>query len=206
MMERVLADLDSRGVSTVELHANPEAVEFYAPFSFKKLDDISFFAREPPLGVSGADGAASGAFSWLSPGDAPFMAKAMSSALDYDGGDTLEALTKSPPYHALSRTEDGRSTALITSRVGHDLNAAGPWIMERPGRKAAEGMMREFLSRAPAKRVDVLAMSSSEVAGPALEACGFSLAKAGLVRLVRSSGHVARYPESVLCIGHLCLI
>ena len=206
MMERVLADLDSRGVPTVELHADPKAVDFYAPFSFKKFEDISFFVKNAPHRIDGPGEASSGRFEWLSKDRLPTAAGALSPALGYDERSLLEALARGPPDNSLARTEDGRCTAVALSRIGHDINAVGPWTMDRPSKDDAVDMIRVLLSAAPAKRMDLLALSSSEVAGHALEVCGFELAKAGIVRLVRSTGRVSPYSESVLSIGHLCMI
>ncbi|MGD9962351.1 MAG: GNAT family N-acetyltransferase [Thermoplasmata archaeon] len=206
MMERILAELDSRGVSTVELHAERKAIEFYAPFSFRKLDEISYFVRELPAEAAVPDLGPGDPFSWVPPGDAPKTAKTLSSVLGYDEGDLQRALVKFPPDHTLLRSEGGRPTALMLSRIGRDLNAVGPWVMDNPGGKDADAMMRAFLSTTPRKRVDILAPSSSEVSATCLQACGFGLAKAGILRLARSSVHVSKYPESVLSIGHLCLI
>lgn len=205
MMEKVLADLDSRGVSSVELHANPEAVEFYDQFSFRKLEDVSYYSREPAA-VGGGSAPADLDLSWLSPGDLPVMSEAVSSATGYMKDDLERALSKTPPDQALARMKDGRATALLLSRTGLELNGAGPWTMENPTRSDAEDMLRTLLSAVPAKRTDVLSPMSNEVASSALGSCGFSLVKAGIVRVVRTSGRASRYPESLLCLGHLGLI
>lgn len=205
MVESVLAELDSRGVRTVELHANPDAVEFYNQFSFRRLEDLSFLVRQPPLEAA-AQTTDDRGYAWLSPGDVSIMAEAIHSMLGYDKGDLKKALSKSPPQYALSRSEEGRPTAMVLSRVGQDINAAGPWVMEMPDKVGAERMMRAFLSRAPAKRIDVLAPSSNEVALAAFEACGFTLAMGGIVRTSRSSETAARFSQSVLAVGHVGLM
>lgn len=206
MIERVLADLDSRGVKSVELDAEPKAIEFYSPYSFKRMEEVSYFVRPPSDDAAETEDAASGAFSWLSPSDTPAMAKTVSSAIGYDEGDLRRVLARNPPDHALSSAAEGRLSNLLISRIGRDIHAIGPWIMETPAKDDAERMMRALLSRVPGKRADVLSPSSNEVARAALESCGFNKARTGIVRLVRSSGHMPLLPESVLCIGHVSLI
>jgi ribosomal protein S18 acetylase RimI-like enzyme len=205
MMENVLAGLDSRGVSSVELHANPEAVEFYNQFSFKKVEEVSYYSREPAA-VDGGAGPADHVLSWLSPGDVSVISEAVSSATGYGRDDVERALSKTPPHQVLARMADNRATALLLSRTGLELNGAGPWIVENPTEVEAEGMLRALLSAVPAKRMDVLSPMSNEVASRTLGSCGFSLVKAGIVRVARTSGHASRYPESLLCLGHLGLI
>ncbi|MDQ1372303.1 MAG: family N-acetyltransferase, partial [Candidatus Thermoplasmatota archaeon] len=206
MIERVLADLDSRGVKSVELDAEPKAIEFYSPYSFKRMEEVSYFVRPPSDPAVEVEDAASGAFSWLSPSDTPAMAKTVSSAIGYDEGDLRRVLARNPPDHALSSVAEGRLNNLLISRIGRDIHAIGPWIMESPVRDDAERMLRALLSRVPGKRADVLSPSSNEVARAALDACGFEMARTGIVRLVRSSGHMPLLPKSVLCIGHVSLI
>lgn len=205
MMENVLADLDSRGASTVELHANPEAVDFYGPFSFKRLEDISYYSKVPPHTHHRARPDRP-AYSWLSPGDTSLMSEVMSSSTGYVRDDLERALSCMPPGQVLAKAGDCRTSALLLSRTGLELNGAGPWFMDGPTKAEAEGMMQTMLSAVPAKRTDVLAPESNEVAKAALESCGFSLAKAGIVRLARSSRPTGRFPSSVLSIGHLGLI
>lgn len=205
MMEEVLSELDSGGISSVELHANPEAVEFYRQFSFKRLEDISFLAKEPPLHAPRA-APLGGVYSWLPAGASSVMSEALSSAAGYRKDDMVRALEKMPPNNCLARTEDGRTTAMLLSRTGFELNAAGPWVMDDPTIAHAEGMMKEMLSAVPAKRMDVMAPASNEIALTAFETCGFSVVKAGIVRVVRSSERVGPFPRSVLAIGHLGLI
>lgn len=200
MVESVLGELDSRGVETVELHANPDAVDFYDQFSFRTVEEVSFLIKDPPYDAAGANGAQ---FSMLEQADAPAIAELMSSSTGYSRAEVQRALVSSPPHHALSRMARGRLNAVLLSREATELNAAGPWIMERPTGDDAESMLRAYLSRVPAKRIDVLARSSSEVAMSAFGACGFKTVKAGIVRTVRSSEPPVKYPESVLAVGHL---
>ena len=206
MIETVLADLDSRGVSSVELHANPEAVEFYNQFSFKRLEDITFFAKDAPHSFPEPSAPSESSFSWLSPDDAPALSEALSTVFGYKKEDVEKALSKTPPHQALARIVSGRATAMFLSRTGRDLNAAGPWFMDEPTRAEADGMIRTMLSAVPAKRVDVLSPASNEVAKATFESCGFSVAKAGIVRVARSNSAANRYPGSVLSLGHLGLI
>ena len=206
MMEAVLADMDSRGVSSVELHANPEAVEFYNQFSFRRLEDITFFAKEAPHSFPEPSTPKASSFSWLSPDDPPALSEALSAVFGYTRGDVEKALSRVPPHQALARMVSGRATALLLSRTGRDLNAAGPWFMDEPSRAEADGMIRTMLSSVPAKRVDVLSPASNEVAKATFESCGFSVAKAGIVRVSRSNGAASRFPGSVLAIGHVGLI
>ncbi len=200
MVESVLGDLDSRGVETVELHANPDAVNFYDQFSFRTVEEVSFLIKDPPYDAAGAHDAQ---FSMLEPTDAPVIAELMSSSTGYSQAEIQRALISSPPHHALSSMARGRLNSVLLSREATELNAAGPWIMERPTGDDAESMLRAYLSRVPAKRIDVLARSSSEVAMSAFGACGFKTVKAGIVRTVRSSEPPVKYPESVLAVGHL---
>gem|GEM_PF-5172108 len=206
MMEDVLADLDSRGVSSVELHANPEAVEFYNQFSFRRLEDITFFAKEAPHAYPEPLGLMAPSYSWHPPDDASAISDVLSTAFGYMKDDVEKALSKMPPHQVLARTGHGHATAMFLSRTGMDINAAGPWFLDEPSRAEAEGMLRTMLSAVPAKRVDVLSPASNEVAKATFESCGFSVAKAGIVRVARSSGTANRFPGSILSIGHLGLI
>lgn len=202
MMDEVLAGLDSRGVSAVELHANPEAVRFYDQFSFRRVEDISFCIKDPPHEPSSGAGGQE-AFEQLPPGDLVGVPEALSSATGYPEPDIASALRRMPPNMVLARREGGRATALLVSRTAVKLNAPGPWFMDRPDRAGAGGMMRMLLSRVPAKRMDIMAPASNEVAVAVFESCGFTVAKAGIVRLTRSSGPVRPFSDSVLMSGHL---
>ncbi len=202
MMGEVLAGLDSRGVPTVELHANPEAVRFYDQFSFRRVEDVSFYSKDPPHepGPS-ADGQES--FEQMPPGDLEGVSEALSRATGYPEPDIDNAIRRIPPDLVLARREGGRATALLLSRTAVKLNAAGPWFMDRPDRASAGAMMHMLLSRVPAKRVDIMAPVSNEVAAAVVSSCGFTVAKAGIVRLSRSSGPVRPFSDSVLMSGHL---
>ncbi|MEW5747728.1 MAG: GNAT family N-acetyltransferase [Candidatus Thermoplasmatota archaeon] len=205
MVQEALDDLDSRGISTVELDANPEAADFYDQFSFRRVEGVSFMVRDPPhdaLQVA-ADTAS---YAWLGPSDMPAVAEATSAAMGHRGDEVLAAMRKLPPDHALSSVGPGRPRDVIVSRAAVALNAAGPWVMERPTAARAESMMRTLVSGMPAKRVDLLVPASSEPAAQALGACGFRPARDGIVRMARSAEPVRRFPSSVLAVGHLGLI
>lgn len=206
MVESALAELDSRGVRTVELHANPESTEFYDQFSFKSVERVSYMYRQPshPEVVNRGDSPFS--LNTLSPDDHGLMADVTAAATGYDRDEMLRAISKSPPDHAFSRREAGRTTSLVMSRVGKDIMGVGPWVMERPVKADASAMMHAFLSAVPSKRMDVLAPASSEVAIAAFEDCDFTLVKPGIVRTARSSERVERYSPSVLSLGHLAMI
>lgn len=207
MLESVLPELDSRGVRTVELHANPEVSHFYHQFSFKRLEEVAYIVREPPKEPHTPQGeAADSGLSWLPREGTAGMAEVMSSSLGYDKGDMTRALSKSPPHLALARREAGRTTALLVSRTTKELSAAGPWVMEEPDAASAETMLRMFLSRAPAKRMDILAPASNAASVAAFKACGFTMARAGIVRMSRSSEPQRKSSESVLSLGHVGMI
>lgn len=205
MMEQVLSGLDSRSVPLVELHANPEAVEFYDQFSFKRVEAVSFWAKEPPHGCGAASrrGAAPVARPELDINGASEM---LASSTGYVVGDIARALVAAPPDDVVCRMREGRATALLISRSGHDLYGAGPWLMERPTAVEAESMMRELLSRLSPKRIDLLVPESNATAEAALRSCGFSTLKKGIVRVARSSGQVEAFPESLLAVGHVGLV
>lgn len=205
MMEHVLSDLDSRGVPSVELHANPEAVEFYDQFSFKRVEDVSFWAKDPPS----ERGAAS--LPMPPPAEQPSLdlrevSEEIASSTGYVADDIARALSVAPPDHVVSRARDGRMTALLLSRAGHDLNGAGPWLMHRPTAGDAEAMMQELLSIASPKRMDLMVPESNAIAEAAISSCGFSVLKRGIVRVARSSGPVRAFPECLLAIGNVGLV
>jgi len=206
MMDSVLADLDSRGVTAVELHANPEAVRFYDQFSFRRLEDVSYFSKDPPHACPA--GAASGRVGqFLPPDTSPdSLADPLSAATGYRAGDLENGLSRLPADTMLARREAGRTTALLMSRTGEDLNGMGPWFIEGPTQAEAEAMVYAMFTAVPAKRIDVMVPGSNALAKSTLEACGFSLAKGGIVRVVRSSRPVSPFPESVFATGHLGLI
>lgn len=205
MMEEVLAELDSRGVPSVELHANPEAVDFYDQFSFKRVEDISFFAKDPPHSPSAREGSDSG-FSLVPPEEARAVSETLSQFTGYVQGDIERALSRLPPNQVLTVKVGGRTRAMLLSRTGLDLNATGPWVMDKPAESEAGAMMRAMLQLVPAKRVDILTPGSNSVARAALISCGYSAMKDGIVRVVRSSAPVRAFPESLLAVSHVGLI
>jgi predicted N-acetyltransferase YhbS len=205
MMQEVLSSLDAKEVPSVELHANPEAVEFYDQFSFKRVEDISFCAKDPPYARQGF-APLQGLFSPLPDHDPSMFSDTLADATGYVQADIRKAISKCPPDHAVAAETGGRVTALLLSRTGHDLNGAGPWFMETPDAGRAEAMMNALLSRVPQKRMDVLMPESNEVSRSALASCGFSVMKGGIVRVARSSRSVRAYGDSLLAIGHLGLI
>lgn len=206
MMESVLADLDASGVSDVELHANPEAVEFYSQLGFSWVEHISFLSNTAPRLLAERSGPTAGRFSWLTPEDTRLIPGALSRAMGSREEEVVAALSKDPVHHALARVEEGTATAALLSRTGRDLNSMGPWVMDDPSESEAGSMMRAMLAAVPDKRVDLCVPGANSIAAAALGSCGFSLVKAGLVRLSRSSGPVAPFPRSLLAVGHLGLI
>lgn len=206
MMGSVLADLDASGVSDVELHANPEAVEFYSQFGFARVEDISFLSNSAPHASAGDGHAVEGRFSWLTPQGMGLVPGLLAGAMGGTADEIGAALIRDPVHHALARIEDGEATAALLSRAGHALNSMGPWVMDDPSLDEASAMMRVMLSSVPDKRVDVCAPGANGLALSALEACGFSTVKAGIVRLSRSSGRVEPFPRSLLAVGHQGLI
>ncbi len=206
MMRSVLADLDSRGVTAVELHANPEAALFYEQFSFRRVEEVAYFSKDPPHGGPSSS-SGGGRFSFLpSPLAATSVATPLATATGYLPGDVERGLSRLPAHQVLARGGGGRPTAMLLSRTGQDLNGMGPWFMEDPSQAEAEMMMREMLGAVPAKRTDLMVPGANTVARAALASCGFSVAKEGIVRLVRSSGPFEPFPASVLAAGHLGLI
>lgn len=206
MMETVLADLDSAGVSEVELHANPEAEDFYSQFGFTRVEDISFLSREGPHRHANPEGDAGCVYSWLTQKDLQLVPGLVAKTLGLREDETVAALAKDPPHHALARVRAGAATAALLSRTGLHLNAMGPWVMEDPSEEDAVEMMRRMMASVPSKRCDVCAPSSSEVAIGALRSCGFTLAKGGIVRLSRSGRRAQRFPRSLLAVGHQGMI
>jgi predicted N-acetyltransferase YhbS len=204
IVQEALAALDSRGVRVVELHANPEAAQFYHQFSFKGLEDISFVVKEPSHRTTSRVGAT--AHTWLGPSDLPAVAQRISGATGCRADDALRAMMTLPPDHMLSAGPADRMTDLLISRSGASIHDTGPWIMEAPTGARAVEMMGEMISGMPAKRVDLLVPASSEPAAAALGSLGFTTARAGIVRMVRSDGPAARFPPSVLAVGHIGLI
>lgn len=206
LVQEALDDLDSRGVSAVELDANPEAVDFYDQFSFRRIEGISFMVKDPPHDAMHVAEDTASSFAWLGPADIPAIAGTTSAAMGYRGDEVQRAMTKLPPDHALSSAGPGRPRDVIISRAAVALNAAGPWVMERPTAARAESMMQMLVSRMPPKRVDLLVPESCGPAAQALGACGFRSARDGIVRMARSAEPVRRFPSSVLAVGHLGLI
>ncbi len=206
MVHEALDDLDSRGVSTVELDANPEAADFYDQFSFRRVEEVSFMLKDPPHDALRLTEDAASSFAWLGPEDIPAIAEVTSAAMGHRGDEVLRAMKELKPDHALSSAGPGRPRDVIVSRAAVALNAAGPWVMERPTAARAESMIRALVSGMPPKRVDLLVPAPCEAAAQALRACGFRSARNGIVRMARSAAPVRRFHPSVLAVGHLGLI
>jgi hypothetical protein len=202
MMDAVLDHLDLRGVKNVELHANPEAAEFYSQFGFRRVEEVSFYTNDTPHAghaLKTGDPLAAG-LSWLPPKDIDTIASVESGMLGYRRQECARALTIDPPHFALAVREGEGIRGLLLARTGLDLNSVGMWVLADPDAETAEAMMRTVFSSMPNKPFHACIPTASSVSRDVMGKCGFSLLKDDIVRMSRSSGAVRPFPEEVLSV------
>ncbi len=208
MMRDALQNLDSLGVDNVELHAMPDAAEFYTQFGFRRIEEISFFCRHPGTGGLHDVVAPSSndEFKLLNLEEILSVSECQKRMMGYPESDFRYALRTDPPKYPVGRIVGRSMTSMLVARTGSDLNPIGPWFMNHPDKTTARAMLRYAIARLPDRRTDVGVSSSNELAKEIFSDEGFSLMTDGVVRVSRSSRTIDPFPPGLLAIGHLGVI
>ncbi|MBU1159036.1 MAG: GNAT family N-acetyltransferase [Candidatus Thermoplasmatota archaeon] len=208
MMRDALQNLDSLGVDNVELHAMPDAADFYNQFGFKKVEEISFFCKHRGTGgfQDTVDPPMDAEFRLLDSDETLSLSECQARMMGFHECDFQYALNTDLPECPVGRIVGGSTTAMLIARKGSDLNPLGPWFMNHPDRKTARAMLRYVIARLPDRRTDVGISSSNELAKEIFLDEGFSLMTEGVVRVSRSARAVSPFPRELLAIGHLGVI
>ncbi len=208
MMRDALQNLDSLDVDNVELHAMPDAADFYTQFGFKRVEEISFFCKHPGTGGlhDVVDPPSNAEFRLLDLDETLSVSECQARMMGYHESDFRYALKTDPPKYPVGRIVGSSMTSMLVARTGSDLNPIGPWFMNHPDKKTAHAMLRYAIARLPDRRTDVGVSSSNELAKEIFLDEGFSLMTEGVVRVSRSSRAIDPFPPELLAIGHLGVI
>jgi len=204
LMRAALGKFDRRDITNIELHANPEALDFYRRLGFSRVEEIAFYSR-PVLDVPKGEGIGRKRI-FESSVHMEEMSQILSEHTGHDEGDVSGALRVDPPDLVLAARIQSSVDGLLLGRIGCDLNGLGPWVLDSADVGKAHEMLSEALRRLPPKRVDIIVPSRNTVARKIVEQLGFEVVNDAIVRVSRSKYDTKRYPDSVYAIGHFALI
>jgi ribosomal protein S18 acetylase RimI-like enzyme len=208
MVKAAVGRLDAKGVGRVELHANPEALDFYRQMGFQGADEIAFYSRDATTKDAGlrTSMVASDNIAMLGKEKFGSVSKLISKSMQVSVHDVSRALAADTPDVVSGLVERGRVRGALLGKTNVELSGIGPWVMEEFDEDLARKMLQQVLRTLPGKRTDVCIPFTNRESRDLIESEGFYLVKRGLVRTVRSESPVERYPPGLLAVGHFAVI
>lgn len=198
LMSTVLKNLDSRGIEYTELFSEPDAIQFYNRYGFRKIENISLNTSHLESRIFSSR--ISDNVRQISSSDFEEVLRLDREIFGYDREIIIQKLIRDFPELSFGLFEGDDLIGFVQGRFGPTGNDVGPLIMASQDRAAAVNLLHGVLSKLEKKKTYVITLSENELARGILREFGFREDYL-LVRLIRSERNVRPYAPGVLALS-----
>jgi hypothetical protein len=192
LMERAIGSLESHGLATLRLEADPLGINIYRRLGFVDEYDSPRFRRDGEPATDPAQGTP------MEPADLRSTAPLDAAAFGDDRSRLLPVLLGAARA-AFRVPARGAIAGYLMLLAGVHGFRIGPWVAEEPG--AASDLLRAALAFAGARTVTVAVPGPNRVGQAMLREAGFRETPSSL-RMARGPAAGRGYPESVYALAN----
>jgi len=200
LLDTIIADMDSKGIGTIELYAAPHARDYYPRKNFRGIGDVTIYFRESRLDLPKPKKSQN--IRTIELDEIDDILAMDKPILEVDRRKMIEDIVTHYPDLCLGQFEDGRLTGYALGRSASGICDIGPWIMGNPTEENTSSMFIELMTRMGGEPTFMCAPTDNNIATDLMTKWGFSV-KSVVRRMVRTKQDIKPFTGEVMAVAAL---
>lgn len=199
LMTRVIEDMESAGISLLDVLSIKAAIPFYRRYGFRSLEVLD--TNSKTLTEDDVKQRKFDRIRTLVPDDMDMICELDAQVTGFDRRPIIQCLLDDNPSMAKGLFEKGRLVGFIMSRTNPRMSDVGPWIMSKPDIVDGAQLFQSILMELPINRNTIFGVSvNNKIAKEIAGSRGFK-STYNNYRMVRSKREIKPFAEGDLAIS-----